>query len=379
MFFILRLLVLVVVTLNTHAALPKAFFFFGDSLSDSGYQNNNPILKRTGKTPLLTSPGGHTWAYYFLQHHASDFPRANTTLLPNNLDAAALFNPVPAYILPTLDGNNFAAGGSTTKGVGVLNNENYKSPSLLEQIEYFINVHASKHSIVISQNEYLIWSGGNDVMRKLIEEVGVGVLLQKMHLSNVLAAFHLFNVQKLSSRFMTIEKHVSDNLLTAVTLLQDAGAKKIVVILLPDLGKTPLIASLIRELQQVGSSMTTDELSAEMSAVTCRINALIRKKLTGTSAVFVDVNQALEPLVLMKSPGLFKEDPTLFGSHQVFLIENNKDGACSVKAVALTCVPSVKNAAHYVFEDLGHPTDQTHQIIGDYVYYQSQKALSLMP
>jgi len=74
----------------------------------------------------------------------------------------------------------------------------------------------------------------------------------------------------------------------------------------------------------------------------------------------------------MVTPGNFQETPQQFGKQQAFLITNNKESACPPNQLALSCIPVVHNAEHYVFEDLAHPTDQTHQIIGDYVYYQSQ-------
>jgi len=173
---------------NAWSKVPEGFFFFGDSLSDSGYQNNNPLVKRLGKTPQWTSPKGHTWVYYFLQDYADYSPNIDTTLMPNNVDAASLYNPVPTHILPILDGNNFATGGSTTGSAGILNSDAYKAPSLLEQIDYFVRTYAPKHAIAISENEYLIWSGNNDLMKKLAFEMWVEHVLQKLYLSQLAAA-----------------------------------------------------------------------------------------------------------------------------------------------------------------------------------------------
>ena len=371
--FILFFVALIVSITTVNADPIKGFFFFGDSLTDSGYQNNNPTVKSINKTPLWTSPNGHTWAYYFLKHHAKQTPHANFTLLPNNKIASALYNPVPTNILPNLDGNNFAAGGSTTEGPGVLNSKRYKAPSLLEQVDYFINTYAPQHATAISQQEYLLWSGDNNLMKKLVIEMTIEHVLQKLYLGRPAAAMDLFDFKKLSSRFSKTETQIADNLLTAVTRLKKAGAKKIVVLLLPDVGDAPLIKTLTQDLNKNGSNtLTAAEFSAQMSIVTRTTNQLIRNQLANMQVAIVDVNKVLHPLMTMKTPGYFKETPPQFGQQQSFFIFNNQEPACPPNELALTCIPSQENAAHHVFEDLAHPTDQTHQMIGDYVYYQSE-------
>jgi phospholipase/lecithinase/hemolysin len=371
-------LTLVLSTLNACAFQPQGFFFFGDSLSDSGYQNNNPLVKKSGKTPQWTSPNGHTWVYYFLQNYEQRSSSTNTTLMSNNMDASALFRPIPTHIIPILDGNNFAAGGSTTGSIGIINSKEYKAPSLLNQINYFVNIYAPKHSTNIALNEYLIWSGDNDLIKKLAIEMWFERQLQKWDLSRAAAALHLFDLRKSSTRFTKTENQIAANLLSAVTTLQKAGAEKIIVILLPDIGDSPFISSLTHGLQQKsGSLITSAELSAEMHRVTKNTNALIREKLAHTRAIFIDVNEILQPLISMATPGHFQETPQQFGKQKDFLITNNKGTACRSNQQALTCIPTVANAQHYVFEDLLHPTDQTHQMIGDYVYYQSQQKLGV--
>ena len=363
-------------SMHANATAPHEFFFFGDSLTDSGYQNNNPTLKQSGKTPLWTSPNGHTWAYYFLKDYARDVPKSKASLKPNNVDAATLFHPVPKHILPILDGNNFAAGGSTTKGPGLLNSPQYKAPSLLEQVDYFVHMYAPKHHVDVAKNTYFIWSGGNDIMKKLTIEVVIEHWLDKIHLNRVTAALNLFDIKKIRPRFRKTENQVAGDVFTAVNTLQQAGAKKIVVMLIPHLGNTPLMDTLAKGLQKEGSVITTTQLSAELNDVTQKTNALIHMRLAGTHAVIVDINKTLQPLVSMATPGRFQETQQQFGREQSFFIFNNQGAACPPKEQALTCIPTVAHAPHYVFEDLGHPTAQTHHIIGDYVYHQFQLAFS---
>lgn len=372
-FILISILVILSVT-PIFAAPTQQFFFFGDSLTDSGYQNNNPVVKQENKTPIWTSPHGHTWAYYFLKNYAQQ-SHHHITLLPNNVTAATFFHPIPANILPTLDGNNFAAGGATTQGPGMLNKKEYKSPSLLNQTNYFINIYAPQHAISVSKPIYFVWSGTNDLMKKIMIEIAVAEWLKKAHLDKLALALHLFDLKTLSKRFIKTQTRIANNLLTAVTTLQKAHAKKIIIILLPDIGDGPLMNVLAQSLQKKGYAYTATQLSTEMHAVTKRTNELIRTKLANSNVLLIDVNPILKSITSMKTPGVFQEKTPEFDMQNRFIIANNKGSACKANQQALSCIPSVANATHYVFEDIAHPTDQTHRIIGDYVYSQSKQYL----
>lgn len=361
-------IIIYLLSLSTAYAIPsQSFFFFGDSLTDSGYQNNNPTVIQLGKSPQWTSPHGHTWPYYFLKHKGQQ-----ASLSPNNVDAKTFFHPVPSHISPVLDGNNFAAGGSTTGGKGVLNTRVYKSPSLLQQIDYFLHTYVPQHKINVAKHEYLIWSGDNDLLKKLTVDLKIDYILHKLYLQKLAAALHIFDMQRLSPTFKTTEIQIANHLLAAVTALQEAGAEKIIVMLLPDISDSPLINDIVQNLQQkTHSTLTQGELSAQMHTIVMDTNALIREKLRHSSVLFIDANNVLHALSVMKTPGYFHETSALFGQSRRFFIANNKNGACLPNQLALSCIPKVPHANHYVFEDLAHPTDQTHQILGDYVYYQS--------
>lgn len=365
-FFILAIYLLSLPSI--YASPIPEFYFFGDSLTDSGYQNNNPKVIKLGKSPQWTSPQGHTWPYYFLkrvEHHP--------LIVANNMDAALFYHPVPKYILPILDGNNFAAGGSTTGGTGILNTSVYKSPSLLQQVDYFLHTYVPKHQVILAENEYFIWSGDNDLVKRLTRDIKVDYILGKLYMQKLAAMLHLFDMQHLSRTFSSTKNEIANHLLTTVTMLQHAGAKKIIVILLPDISETPLINNIALNLQKKAhSKITAKELSTQLHAVVMDTNALIKEKLRHTGAILIDVNDILRPLSAMTTPGYFNETPRWFGQKRRFYIANNTNGACRPNQLALTCIPSTPHAKHFVFEDLVHPTDQTHQMLGDYIYYQSR-------
>lgn len=345
----------------------QGFYFFGDSLTDSGYQNNNPDVLRIQKTPQWTSPGGHVWAYYFLQNVRREHTHSEQSLVPNNQDAAFLFHPVPRYITPVLEGNNFAAGGSTTGSTGILNSVNYKSPSLLEQIQYFLDHYVVQKQVQVDKQTYLIWSGSNDLIKKLVIDIKVAGWLKKIHLYALARAIHIFDLQTMSSYFVSTERQIANNLTYAVQQLQQAGAKRIVVLLLPDTGVTPLMDDLVSGFS--ADEITKQQLAQQMHQVVQQVNALITEQLTPMHVLLVDINKALSPVLATPVPGYFVEQSSLFGKSSRFFVYDKEHPACPDEK-ALTCMPKLKQSAHYVFEDLLHPTAQTHQIIGDYVYFQ---------
>lgn len=346
-------------------------YFFGDSLTDSGYQNNNPDVMRVHKTPQWTSPNGHVWAYYFMQNVCAHSKYCHCTVAPNNQDAAFLFSPVPRYINPVLKGNNFAAGGSTTGSQGIINTANYKSPSLLQQIDYYLN-----HSRVQKKQKrhlpiYLIWSGSNDVIKKLVIEVEVATWLKKLHVYGLVRAFHIFDLRAMQPHFMATERQIAHNVRLAVDQLQQAGAKRIVVLLLPDVSVSPLMENLVRTFSK--DELTQQQLKQQVHAVIMQTNALISTSLQERDNVLlVDVNQVLSVIAATAVPGYFTEKPRLFGRSKRFYVYDTAHPACSDEK-ALTCIPDVPEAKYYVFEDLLHPTDQTHRILGDFVYFQLHK------
>mgnify|MGYP000140169812 CR=1 FL=1 len=346
----------------------QRIYFFGDSLTDSGYQNNNPDVIRIHKTPQWTSPGGHVWAYYFMQNVLADCKHSKNTLSPNNKDAASLFSPVPRYINPVLNGNNYAAGGATTGGKGILNTANYKSPSLLEQVDYYVNHDVSQQTLNTERTIYLIWSGSNDIIKKLVIEIEIATWLKKFHIYGLARALHIFDLRTIQSHFVSTEQQIAHNLTLATRKLLQAGATHVVILLLPDVSVTPLVDSLVSTFS--ANEITKEQLAQQMHAVIMQTNVLIHQQLNEVEQVLlVDINKALASIVTTPVPGYFIEQPSLFGKSRRFYVQDTKNSVCPDQK-ALTCIPHIPQAKHYVFEDLLHPTDQTHQILGDFVYFQ---------
>lgn len=228
------------------------FFFFGDSLSDTG----NNIA---GGAPITNPPG---------------------TLWVNNLNSA--------YGIPvTPGGNNFAYAGATT-GSGVTN------------ILYQINNQYLANRAVDNNAFYFIWGGAND----------------------------LFNAPAAT----TIPVAVS-NLSTGVNQLQGAGARYVMILNLPDLGKTPGVMSL------------GPDTSAAFSALTVGFNNTLATQLdqSGANVIQADIYSVFNSVIA--NPG--------------------KYGFTNVTDQWI--LSTGQNPNNYLFFNAIHPTVAGQKLVSDYV------------
>lgn len=342
------------------------YFFFGDSLTDMGYQNNNPENLLIQKTPIWTSPNGHTWAYYMVRNFGGE-ALAESQTQPNN-KYASRYQPVPTNVDPILEGHNYAAGGATTGSNSMTYDDQYKAPSLIDQVQFYLG--GLKKDENISQNYYFIFAGDNDIIKRL----GVYVSL-----SSKLKAF---SATGFLTEFDWADTELANNVVQAAEALHQAGASKIVIILPVDFSWTPLIPSLSADLQASDIRVTSEEIQAGVSTAMQRANFLIQDKVSQNPdlkhVLIVDVNRLFRDLAKTQSGGYFEEDMASFGQTKKFRVLYPEVPACTTDETALVCVPTANpslpgdDPTAHVFEDLVHPTDQVHQIIGDYVHHQVQ-------
>ncbi len=146
-------------------------YFFGDSLTDSGYNDYFPTP--SGKAPTFTTYQGFTWAQYiandiknFALPDSSQYPYVpvNPPYHPNDVitNNTTPVNPIlcPGNACPVsglLDGVNYACSGSTTSSIG---NGIPWAPSLHAQIQQFFTTTPTLDPNAV----YFIWSGANDLL-----------------------------------------------------------------------------------------------------------------------------------------------------------------------------------------------------------------------
>ncbi|MES2218806.1 MAG: SGNH/GDSL hydrolase family protein [Pseudomonadota bacterium] len=306
-------------------------YFFGDSLSDSGFNDlwTVPAPRPAGKAPTFTTFAGYTWSQY-IARDVKGFvlpvypgPSPADTITNNSIYAAT---GVPGFVSGTLRGIDYAAGGSTTNSTGFV--ETW-APSLTQQVSFYLSTHNQQ---VDPNAVYFIWSGANDIL----------TLLSGPTLPNQL-------------QLLLTAQMAATNIANEVALLSQYGAKRIVVLALPNIGLTPLIG---------GAAITTNSptLPAQMKTITFTFNSMLNTALGkvihqyGTKVLYVDVYDLLDSVITATQ---ISQPYTVAG--QSFMFVNYNSPACSTVPTSIYCPSSAPN--NYIFADTLHPTGMAHRVL----------------
>ncbi len=194
--------------------------------------------------------------------------------------------------LSSKETNNFAYGGATTGS-----ERNSLVPGLLTQVQSFTQTHQQTNPNAL----YVLWAGANDYL------------------------------QGISSATVPVE-----NLTGAIASLAGAGAKKILVANLPDLGQLP--------------ATRTSANSASLSTLTQSHNQGLRRALKLSSQQYSDLQ-----IVTLDANTLYRKaitNPAAFGFTNVISACLSGSRACG-------------NPDQFLFWDGIHPTTAAHRILGE--------------
>nr|WP_322663965.1 SGNH/GDSL hydrolase family protein [Dendronalium sp. ChiSLP03b] len=197
--------------------------------------------------------------------------------------------------------NNFAYGGATTGSIG-----NSYVPSLFNQVQSFTQTHQKINSNALC----VLWAGANDYL------------------------------QGVSSATVPVK-----NVINAINLLTDVGAKKILVANLPDLGQLP------------ATRTTTNSVS--LSALTQAHNQGLRRSLK----VLTQQDSKLQ-IATLDANSLYRDaiaNPAAFGFTNVISPCLSGSGICG-------------NPDQFLFWDGIHPTTAAHRIVGENAFSAIQEA-----
>lgn len=314
-------------------------YFFGDSLTDSGFNDLFPLIDPAqfapGKAPTFTTYGGYTWSQYvardikgYVLPQGYPIPNPPDTLTNNTTPLIAGNFPVSG----TLQGVNYACGGSTTNSTGF---DIYWAPSLHSQVNRFLDTAPRP----LDPNAvYFIWSGANDLLTVLAQPAPTQLQL-------LMAANTAVN-----------------NIASEVALLSAHGAKRIVVLSLPNIGYTPFIGQ---------AAVNNPSLPGSIKTVTFSFNSMLNQQLGkvvaayGTKILYVDVYTALDNVIIATKAG----KPYVVAG-QSFQFVNYTTPACSTVSSALFCPPDTPPG--YLFADGVHPSDMAHRLLSLVVETQMQ-------
>jgi outer membrane lipase/esterase len=292
-------------------------YFFGDSLTDSGFNDLWPGLP-AGKAPTFTTFGGYIWSQYV----ARDIKGILLPIYPGPAPADVITNNIcptcsPGFYSGTLNGFDYASAGSTTNSIGF---QETWAPSLFTQVTNFLN----SNPVIQPNDIFFIWEGANDLLAEL------GPTTTQLQL-------------------LTAANTATDNIVTNVARLSGRGAKRFVIISLPNIGSSPLIASfgseeLVQDIKNL--SFTFDSmLNQKLGALLAKTNIKVR---------YINVYKLLDNVILAANAG-----KPYYVAGQPFLFTNTTTPVCST----LSAISCPETSQGHVFADALHPTDMAHRLI----------------
>ncbi|MFA6303381.1 MAG: SGNH/GDSL hydrolase family protein [Legionella sp.] len=324
---------------NTAQAIPYSqisqVYFFGDSLTDSGFNNlfPEPVLV-PGKARTFTTWQGYTWSQY-VAHNVKGFdlpvygtmsPVADT--ITNN-EIFSVYNPVPSIVSPILDGVDYACGGATTDSPAAPPIS--WAPSVHAQIEYFLDTHPGQ---LDPKAVFFIWAGANDIL-------------------------NAFGTDPSPANLILTANNAAMNIAKDVARLSRHGAKRIVILSLPNLGVTPLI-------QEAAVMEGDPTLPATAQSLTFTFNSMLNQKLGEVilthrvKVLYVNVYTLLDNVIKSTQAG----KPYVVAG-QPFTFVNYTDPICSGSSLVCTVT-----SQDYIFADSIHPTGEAHRLLSLYVEEQ---------
>ncbi len=325
---------------NVDGEKAPSIYIFGDSLSDGGYQDllqgqaGWPKIPNTNtpKAPTFTTPGGVPWSEA-LAIYLGEAIQVNNT------------NPVLGTVTSSKEGigNNYAAGGATTTCTGITSSLNGKliySPPPIgpsrsgekcqdANIENYnqIDTYLSGHNHVADSNAiYILWGGANNILK----------------------------AKSAPNTLPEVAINAAKDIAYDVEYLYQKGARKFIILNLPNLGLTPSATENGQQPENKALSSIAELYNTTLQSV---LGAL---KLSGLSYQYIDTYTLLSNIVADKSI-------TSFGKEYTFT--NVTSAACAkLTDSAINCIPETNKLTGYVFEDGVHPTATVHQVIRNYVY-----------
>ncbi|RUR28361.1 SGNH/GDSL hydrolase family protein [Legionella qingyii] len=306
-------------------------YFFGDSLTDSGFNNVFTLINgMPDKAPTFTTFNGYTWAQY-IAHDIMGTPLLPAGTLFPTIDDKMTNNSTPIFIdpskppappiVPLPDGFNFACGGSRT--VAEPGIDLYWAPSLQRQVQNYLSTAPKK----LDPNAvYFIWSGANDMLYGISEQL------------NPIAFMQLIDV-------------TTTQIVQQIDVLSARGAKQFVILSQPNIGATPFI-------NQLAVAIGDPLLPGKIKNLSFMFNSLLNQKLAAkrpkVKILYFDTYTALDNIISNAKAG----EPTVI-SGVSFLFQNVTDPVCT-SPIAILCQQTSNN---YLFADSVHPTDMAHHAL----------------
>lgn len=309
-------------------------YFFGDSLTDSGFNNFANAIANPSKAPTFTTYGGYIWSQYvardikgFALPTLYPAPLAGPDTITNNTTPTN--GPTGGAVVPVLTGVDYACGGSTTNstGFGVT-----WAPSLVQQVTHFLSTQPSN----LDPNAvYFIWSGANDIFTVLAQPTPPTQL-----------------------QLLTTVNTAAINIASQVSRLAARGAKRFVVISLPSLGSTPFALQLAQLDPTLPGVLKNLSFTFD-SMLNTQLGRIIQTQ--HVKVLYIDVYTLLQTVISTTQAGR----PYVINGNSFQFVNYDSPACGSAPGSSLSCPSSAPT--NYIFADDVHPSDMAHRIISLYV------------
>jgi phospholipase/lecithinase/hemolysin len=285
----------VAVLLATTAESFAKIYVFGDSLSDTG---NFSLVSEGALPPPVYADGrftnGRVWVEYLAEYLDEEPPMASLS-----------------------GGTNYAFNGARAAGISP-----YGSPDLTMQVDLFL-LHDT--SMVSPHDTFIIWAGSNDIF--------FGVAQNEL------------------SFIQDAQIAIADS----IYRLQQAGARKFIILNVPQVGQTPFFIDQPFAAEQLNavSEIFNDTLAGTLSEL--QLNE-------ATCLVTVDIESAFN--LIQTYPRLFRLSDAVEACTFFDKVETG---------LAFAIVPDA-DPTRYLFWDGIHPTTRGHEIVARYSIFEVLKS-----
>lgn len=304
---------------NAMAAPYSALYVFGDSLSDAGQfpDAGGPA----NATTRFTNRVGPT----YLSGAGENFSSTSLMILGEQLGLGPQ-TPSTSSVFASngwADGNNWATGGYTTEQIydsitAVGGSIVQQGATVYRQRDGFLVDLANRGQSLDSSALYYVNGGGNDFLQGTIFNPAMGGAAG-----------------------------TATRLVQSVDALQQAGARYIMVSLLPDLGSTPF----------------TGGSSALISGLVADVNTSLISQLRGINAEIIPLNTTLLVDEVLANPAAYGLDA---GSNPAQTLTNSCFNGCSNVNTTYGVGGTSPDPSKLLFNDGVHPTAAGQQAVADY-------------
>ncbi|WP_109478788.1 SGNH/GDSL hydrolase family protein [Paraburkholderia sp. C35] len=332
---------------------------FGDSLSDAG--TYSPVITSSFGGGRFTTNPGEVWTQKIAEYYGG-------TLTPAFVGGFG--KPLAAN-----GGFGYAQGGSDVSRVDgngyAPNSQAATTWPVTQQIQQYLTDHGSFNS-----NQLVLINGGaNDIIQNLstmLATISADVAADPAHAS-----------QYVQSVALTTVGPMAQTLAQQIGTILAKGATHVVVMDVPDIGKTPLAAQLVA---QTGSA----QVPTIISGIVATYNGVLQQALAAggltSKVIYVSTSDWLTPLLANPSAQGFSNttgtacnitqmaaNATAYATANPAVLTNGLTAAQYGQqfASSLFCSPNTLTVAgadqSYVFADTIHPTTHAHAAFATFV------------